>query len=142
MTLREMLSRETYRDDEAVSGHKREHQDVTSDEIRRMRAERQRRREMEQHAGPDDGREMFKLAEEFARAQAPVDTDLNPGNPEAVGLMAESQGSMAIDQLASGQNADGDMADLMVEGDTEGGLLSFISGDIGGDDGDDSGGML
>lgn len=139
--LRNMLSRESYREDAAVRGpRKREHQDVTSEEIRQMRAKRQRHREMEQHAGPDDGREMFKLAEETARAQAPVDTDLNPGNPEAVGLMAENQGTMAIDQLATGQNSDGDMADLMVDGDTEGGLLSFVSGSVG--NGEDDGGML
>lgn len=142
MTLRDMLRRESYREDETAMGpRKREHQDVTSEEIRQMRAERQRRREMEQHAGPDDGREMFKLAEEAARAQAPVDTDLNPGNPEAVGLMADNQGTMAVDQLATGQSAEGDMADLMVEGDTEGGLLSFVSGNIGSKD-DQNGGLL
>jgi len=134
MTIRDQIRRSRYRKDERVSGptrHEKEHQDMTSREIRQMRAQRQREREMGQHAGPDDGREMFKLAEEAARAQAPVDTDLSPGNPEAVGLMADTEGTMLLDHLVSDNSADGDMADLMVEGDTEGGLLSFISGDLG-----------
>jgi len=131
MTIKELLRGNRYRKDTSVKGlpeYDREHQDMTSREIRQMRAQRQRKREMEQHAGPDDGREMFKLAEEAARAQAPVDTDLNPGNPEAVGLLADTEGMMAVDQLANGSNAEGDMADLMVPGDTEGDFFSFLGG--------------
>jgi len=131
MTIKEMIRGNRYRKDEAVSGpsdRHREHQDMTSREIRQMRAQRQREREMAQHAGPDDRREMFKLAEEAGRLMAPVDTDLSPGNPEAVGLMADT--SMNVDSLATEQDS-GDMADLMVAGDTEGGLMDFFGGNDG-----------
>jgi len=132
MTLRDQIRRKRYREDDRVTGvpayQRKEHQDLTSDEIREMRAARQREREQEQHAGPDDTREMFKLAEEAGRLMAPVDTDLSPGNPEAVGLMADNEGMMMVDQLATGDSTEGDMADLMVAGDTGGGLMDFISG--------------
>jgi hypothetical protein len=106
----------------------RDIRDHSSETIHQMREQRQARREQEQLAGPDDGREMFKLAEEAGRLMAPVDTDLSPGNPEAVGLMADTEGMMQVDQLANGDSAEGDMADLMVAGDTEGGLTGFLSG--------------
>lgn len=131
MTIRDQFRRERYRKDEKATGSARqEHQDLTSDDIRTIREQRQVEREQEQLAGPDDGREMFKLAEEAARAEAPVDTDLSPGNPELAGLMADMQGSMVVDQLATGQDG-GEMADLVVGSDGSGGrgdLLSFVSG--------------
>lgn len=129
MTIKDQIRRKRYREDERVQGpsdRHREKQDMTSQEIRQMRAQRQREREMAQHAGPDDGREMFKLAEEVGRLMAPVDTDLSPGNPEAVGLMADT--SMNVDSLATDREP-GDMADLMVSGDTEGGFMDFLGGD-------------
>lgn len=135
MTIKDQIRRKRYRKDTSVRGpsdRQKEHQDMTSREIRQMRAQRQRVREMEQPAGPDDGREMFKLAEEAARAQAPVDTDLSPGNPEAAGLMADTEGMMAVDQLVTG-DAEGDMADFMVPGDTEGDFFSFLGGFGGGE---------
>jgi hypothetical protein len=90
---------------------------------------------MEQMGGPEDGREMFKLAEEAARAQAPVDTDLSPGNPEVVGLMADTEGMMAVDNLATGRDADGDMVDLAAGGGNTGeSFLDFVLGAPGGDD--------
>lgn len=134
MTIRDQISRERYRKDERVTAPeslKKEQQDMTSGEIAQMRALRQREREQQQLAGPDDGREMFKLAEECARCEAPVDTDLNPGNPEAAGLMADTGGMMQVDALASG-DSDSDMADLMVPGDTKGGFGSFLNDGEGG----------
>jgi len=133
MTIRDQFRRERYRKDEQATGSARqEHQDLTSDEIRSIREQRQAKREQEQLAGPDDGREMFKLAEEAARAEPPVDTDLNPGNPELAGLMADMQGSMLVDQLATGGSG-GEMADLVVDTDERGDrgdLLSFVTGGV------------
>jgi len=137
MTLRNQIRRKARREDEAVQGTPIEHRDMSSDEIHQMRQIRQRTLEKEQYAGPDDGREMFKLAEEVGRCQAPVDTDLNPGNPEFAGLLADSQGSMRVDDMANGRSAKGDMADLMVTGDTGGGLTGFLEGGSG-----DRGGLL
>lgn len=134
MTIRDQLRRAARRGDTAARGSPIEHRDVSADEIRNIRARRQRKREMEQMAGPEDGREMFKLAEESARAQAPVDTDLNPGNPEAVGLMADTEGMMAVDNLATGRDAEGDMVDLAASGQTGESFLDFVLGAPGGDD--------
>lgn len=136
MTLRNQIRRKGQREDVAVRGPI-EHRDMSSDEINQIRRRRQHELEKEQPAGPDDGREMFKLAEEAGRCMAPVNTDLNPGNPEFAGLLADSQGTMQVDDLANGDNVAGDMADLMVSGDTKGGLTGFLEG---GDE--DNGGLL